>query len=257
MTVRFLLSILLSLFVLSIALYAAYSALYIPRETPKDYMEIALSKSALPGHSCSLRRPFKFWEEYNSYDNIIETGGGGDTLVTQGGRYIIEYDSASGQTLEDHDRVVVMNAAPEYFTFIKEGPHLVLCSQAYHLNIVLLRHYCHSTTASGTSWNNTIEEIAFPASGVTLLAEPLFDEWERGTPYPSETTLRKYGIKDIDQYDYARATSHWQVIPLSQEIPNGLLSEWQCDLDLIPGKGKPKFQKLKPASPAPASSSMN
>jgi len=149
-------------------------------------------------------------------NSIIFPGMGGDTVSVGSGKpaYVIdEGDSLQGATLENHDRLVILNARPEQFRIARKGSSLLLCSKERDIAIVIVRQYCAGEDADGL-WNNAIEEITF-SSGETWLRDDLYSAGPDAAPYLTRELLERYRLSGVSD----KEMSNWKYARMSEKLP--------------------------------------
>lgn len=164
----------------------------------------------------------------------IWTGAGSDQVSVGMASSVRLFDSASDETGDEHDMLVIRDVRPSDIRTAREGAHLLICGVQVPLSVVVFRQYCHDT-AEGGRWNNRIEEIVFTSASEIWIADELLDAAENPSDIASLTRIdeSKEGKAAL-----AKFSSHWRVRPFSDVLPSAWLSSLACRRDLVGPAGK-------------------
>jgi hypothetical protein len=163
----------------------------------------------------------------------IWTGAGGDTVYASPDSRIRMFDSASPQTGEGHDMLVIDGLEPSDVHVVRQGPHLTICGVRAPLTITIFRQYCHGIS-DGVSWNNQIEEIDFPSAGEIWIA----DEVLASAPDHADIVdVARIEQEPVHKTLLQKYPDHWRVRPFSEALPSDGLSWLSCRRDMVPRVG--------------------
>ena len=144
-----------------------------------------------------------------------------------GVRQII-FDSASPRTADTHDTIVLRQAHPSGYQFIRVGADLLICSTSYWQEILIVRHFCMDNEDK-RPWNNQIEEITFSHAGEIWLADDIYDQLELGKIFPSANRInKKYRLKKFAEH----AAKVWRVRPFRDVLPLKWFASASCSKNL-------------------------
>jgi hypothetical protein len=165
----------------------------------------------------------------NKSSNYIWTGGGGDQVTVGRGSSARLFDSASPQTGDKHDMLVIGGIRPGEVRVIRDGAHLLICGTHVPFSITIYRQYCHGT-GNGDAWNSQFEEIVFSSANEIWLADDVLD----AAPDPSDIAA----LTRIDESSEGKAalekyTRFWRVRPFSDVLPSDWLSSIACRRDMV------------------------
>ncbi|HEY1385489.1 MAG TPA: hypothetical protein VGF43_17830 [Dongiaceae bacterium] len=192
---------------------------------PDNYMEKGGPDSRDRGAWC----PADGFELWNKGPNYIWTGGGGDTVtvgLASGARL---FDSASPQTGDQHDMLVILGIRPSDVRTVREGAHLLICGSSVPFSVAIYRQYCRGVQ-DGIAWNNQIEEIVFPGAAEIWLADEVIDAAPDRSDIAALTRIdeSKEGKAALEKYG-----QYWHVRRFSDVLPSGWLSSLACRRDMV------------------------
>lgn len=129
------------------------------------------------------------------------------------------YDSASPVTLAEHDRIVFL-VPPQRLRLARSGDHLVLCSDADRLEVVIDNQYCRGPgvlTDTDTP-NNEVEQIVFTKTREIWLTDLLYGQLRKpaGRGYALVDQPPGGGFEAAD----TAGRKPWRVRPFSAVLPN-------------------------------------
>ena len=159
----------------------------------------------------------------------IWTGAGSDTVVLQHGSATRLFDSASPQTADKHDMLMIEGVRPNEVYAVRQGAHLLICGKHVPFVVEVLRHYCHGTT-DGVAWNNQVEEIVFSSAGEIWLADAILDAAPDRSDIAALTRMDGF---DVGSAALQKYLGSWHVSPFSNVLPSGWLSSLACRRDMI------------------------
>ena len=165
----------------------------------------------------------------NGGPNWFWAGAGGDTVMVGPGGGMRLFDSASPQTGDEHDMLVIDDIRPTDVRLIRRGAHLLVCGKRVALSVTIYRQYCRGTS-DGATWNNQIEEIVFPNAGEIWLADEVLDTASDRSDIAALTRIDRLQEAKIAVKKYAGS---WHVRPFSDVLPSGWLSSLACRRDMV------------------------
>ena len=161
--------------------------------------------------------------------NHFWTGAGGDTVMVGQGGGMRLFDSASPQTGDEHDMLVIDDIQPTDVRHIRKGAHLLVCGTRVALSVTIYRQYCRGAS-DGVAWNNQIEEIVFPIAGEIWLADEVLDNAPDRSDIAALTRIDRLTEAKIVAKKHAGS---WRVRPFSDVLPSGWLSSLACRRDMV------------------------
>ena len=194
------------------------------RPPPGDYDALWEERGDQPSCGYSDAVIEELNRQFGARPTIIRPGGGDDKVFLGPGTIVNIFESASAATLDEHDILVIRGLDPRHLRITRSGPDLMICGRKWVIETVLIRQYCRNYSRS-PPWNNEIEEIVFPETKESWLADALYDSLPAGTDFPDAAYRARHYEPEDDQAD---KPWDWTVKPFRDVLPSAWLSSIQC-----------------------------
>lgn len=158
----------------------------------------------------------------------IYPGAGGDMVISGAGAAFLTFDFDSPRTGDEHDLLVLGGLMPDQLKWSRHGPHLLICSRAEGVEMIVARQYCHGDSPEGP-WNNQFEELVFPSARQIWLADDLYDEYRADGDLVAVSRADDITeLKDI----FLDAPEKWTVRSFGDALPRDWFAAYACRHDL-------------------------